>query len=134
MAREAEVAALRVIEDAYQRWTVTSDQLHRDVGEAAERRGGAPVQSLSADFDAQLAITRAVAAFAHICPDTGPDIDGLPGAAFIQALYHVGSQPGLANKARVGRSAAHRRRHPAWFVSKGIEMLKRSPKTKRADP
>lgn len=89
------MAALRVIEDAYQRWTVTSDQLHRDVGEAAERRGGAPVQSLSADFDAQLAITRAVAAFAHICPDTGPDIDGLPGAAFIQALYHVGSQPGL---------------------------------------
>lgn len=89
------MAALKAVEDAYERWTVTSDQLHRDVGEAAERRGGAPAQSLSADFDAQLAVTRAVAAFAHVCPDTGPDIDGLPGAAFIQALYHVGSQPRL---------------------------------------
>ncbi|AFM20189.1 hypothetical protein Mycch_5524 (plasmid) [Mycolicibacterium chubuense NBB4] len=95
MAREAEVAALRAIEDAYQRWTVTSDVLHREVVEAAERRGGAPVQALRADFDAQLAVTRSVAAFAHICPDTGPDVDGLPGAAFIQALHLVGSQPGL---------------------------------------
>lgn len=95
MAREAEVAALRAVEDAYQRWTVTSDVLHREVAEAAERRGGAPVQSLRADFDAQLAVTRSVAVFAHICSDTGPDVDGLPGAAFIQALYHVGSQPGL---------------------------------------
>jgi hypothetical protein len=95
VTREPEVAALQAIEEAYQRWTVTSDVLHRDVAEAAERRGGAPVQSLRTDFDAQLAVTRSVAAFAHICPDSGPDIDGLPGAAFIQALHHVGSQPGL---------------------------------------
>ena len=95
MAREAEVAALRAIEDAYQRWPITSDRLFRAVDEAAEQSGGAPVESLRADFDAQLAVTRAVAAFARTCPDTGPDVDGLPGAAFIQALHHVGSQPDL---------------------------------------
>ncbi|MGP4057860.1 hypothetical protein ACTWP6_24070 [Mycobacterium sp. 4D054] len=95
MARDAEVAALRAVEDAYQQWTVISEQLHREVGEAAERHAGAPVESLRADFNAQLAVTRAVAAFARTCAQAGPDVDGLPGAAFVQALHHVGNQPGL---------------------------------------
>ncbi|BBY96374.1 hypothetical protein MGALJ_60430 (plasmid) [Mycobacterium gallinarum] len=96
MAREAEVAALRTIEVAYQRWTKISEQLHRDVAQAAERHAGAPVNSLRADFNAQLAVTRSVVAFARTCPVAGPDVDGLPGAAFIQALYQVvQSQPDL---------------------------------------
>lgn len=96
MARAVEVAALRAIEDAYQAWTVISEQVHREVGEAAQRRAGAPVDSLRADFNAQLAVTRSVVAFAHTCPATGPDVDDLPGAAFIQALYQVvQSQPDL---------------------------------------
>lgn len=96
MARDAEVAALRAIESAYQRWTVISEQLHREVGQAAERHSGAPVDSLRADFNAQLAVTRSVVAFAHTCPPEGPDIAGLPGAAFIQALHQVvQSQPDL---------------------------------------
>jgi hypothetical protein len=96
MAREAEVTALRAIEEAYQRWTVISEQLRREVGEAAERRAGAPLESLRADFNAQIAVTRSVVAFARTCPATGPDVDGLPGAAFIQALYQVvQSQPDL---------------------------------------
>jgi hypothetical protein len=96
MARDAEVAALRAVEDAYARWTVVSEQLHQAVGEAAELHAGAPVAALRADFDAQLAVTRSVAAFARTCPRSGPDVVGLPGAAFIQALCRVvESQPGL---------------------------------------
>lgn len=95
MAREAEVAALVAIGDVYQTWTVTSDHMHRQVGPAAERHTGAPVDSLRAEFNAQLAVARAVAEFARTCPDAGPDVGGLSGAAFIQALHHVGSQPDL---------------------------------------
>lgn len=96
MARDAEVTALRAIEDAYQRWTVISEQLHQEVAEAAELHAGAPVQALRADFNAQLAVTRSVVAFARTCPTSGPDVEGLPGAAFIQALHQVvQSQPGL---------------------------------------
>lgn len=96
MARDAEVTALTAIEGAYQDWAAISEQLHQEVAEAAEQNAGAPVEALRADFNAQLAVTRAVIAFADTCPPAGPDVEGLPGAAFIQALYHVvQSQPGL---------------------------------------
>ena len=96
MARAAEVTALRAVEDAYLRWTVVSEQLHQEVAAAAVRDAGAPVEALRDDFAAQLAVTRAVAAFACLCPPSGPDVGGLPGAAFIQALFQVvASQPQL---------------------------------------
>ena len=96
MARDAEVTALTAIEDAYQDWAAVSEHLHHQVAEAAEQNAGAPVAALRADFDAQLTVTRAVIAFADTCPPAGPDVEGLPGAAFIQALYHVAtSQPDL---------------------------------------
>ena len=96
MVRDAEVTALRAIEDAYRRWTVVSQELHQEVAAAAERDAGVPVDALRADFDAQVAVTRTVAAFARSCPASGPDVEGLPGAAFILALYQVvASQPRL---------------------------------------
>lgn len=96
MARDEEVAALSAIADAYERWAAISEHLHQEVAEAAERNDGAPLEALRADFNAQLAVTRSVAEFAHTCPPAGPDVEGLPGAAFIQALHHVvRSQPGL---------------------------------------
>lgn len=96
MARDAEVTALTAVEGAYRRWAAISEQLHQDVAEAAEQNAGAPVEALRADFNAQLKVARAVIEFAHTCPSTGPDVEGLPGAAFIQALYHVvQSQPDL---------------------------------------
>lgn len=96
MVRDLEMAALRAVADAYQRWAEISEQLQRDVAEAAEHNAGAPVDSLRADFNAQLALTKAVAAFAQSCPTSGPDVDGLPGAAYVSALYQViVSQPNL---------------------------------------
>lgn len=96
MALEAEVTALRAIEDAYQRWTVISEQLHEKVAESSAQHAGAPVAALRADFNAQLAVAHSVVSFARTCPASGPDVEGLPGAAFIQALYQVvESQPGL---------------------------------------
>jgi hypothetical protein len=54
------------------------------------------VNALRADFTAQVEVTRAVAAFSRVCPPSGPDVQGLPGAAFIQALHQVvSSQPQL---------------------------------------
>jgi hypothetical protein len=96
MARDAEVTALGAIEAAYEQWTGISDQLHQQVAAAAEHQARPPVAALRADFDAQLAVTRSVVAFAEACPTSGPDVVGLPGAAFIQSLYRVvRSQPGL---------------------------------------
>lgn len=96
MARDAEVTALRAVEDAYQRWTVVSEELHQEVAAAAERDAGVPVDALRADFNAQVAVTRTVAAFALSCPSSGPDVEGLPGAAYILALHQVvASQPRL---------------------------------------
>ena len=96
MARDEEVAALSAIADAYERWAAISDQLHEKLGESSSQYLGAPIAALRADFNAQLAVTRSVAEFAHTCPPAGPDVEGLPGAAFIQALYHVvRSQRGL---------------------------------------
>lgn len=96
MVREAEVTELGAIDDAYRRWTVANNQLQQMVGEAAEHHAGAPVDALSADFEASLAVTRAVINFADVCRAGGPDVDGVPGAAFVQALYQVVvTQPAL---------------------------------------
>lgn len=78
MTRDAEVTALRAVEYAYQRWTVVSEQLHQEVAEAAERDAGAPVEALRADFNAQVAVTRSVAAFARSCSASGPDVKACP--------------------------------------------------------
>ncbi|HEX7825464.1 MAG TPA: hypothetical protein VF477_11220, partial [Mycobacterium sp.] len=76
MARDEEVTALRSIEDAYQQWTVISEQLHQQVAESSAQHAGAPMDALRADFNAQLTVTRAVVAFARTCPASGPDVEG----------------------------------------------------------
>ena len=96
MARDAEVTALTAIEGAYQRWAAISEQLHQAVAAAAAQNIGAPVEALRDDFNAQLKVWSSVTEFAHTCLPGGPHVEGLPGAAFIQALYQVvQSQPDL---------------------------------------
>ena len=57
------------------------------------------IDALCADFDAQLDVTLAAVEFAKVCPAEGPDLDGLPGAAFVLALYQVVTEePGLGDK------------------------------------
>ena len=76
-------------EPGYERWAEASRALDEQMAAAAERQASPPVEALRIDFDAQLDVTRAVIAFTKACPADGPDLDGLAGAAFVQALYQA---------------------------------------------
>jgi hypothetical protein len=64
---------------------------------AAAARAVPPVAVMEVDFVAQLAVSRAVLAFAQACPRGGPDLVGVAGAAFVQAIFQAAT-PELAGE------------------------------------
>lgn len=89
MSRYAEYEALSAIGSAYERWTEANTQLDEQMGVAASQEAAPPVVALEGDFVAGLEVTRAVIAFARACPTGGPHLEGLPNAAFVQAMYQA---------------------------------------------
>lgn len=87
--RDGQQQALSRIGQAYQRCLHASEQLDRLVDEASENCTSPPVVALQADFDAQIAVTREVKEFAVRGQDAGPDLDEVPGAAFVLAMYQA---------------------------------------------
>lgn len=88
--RDAEHHAIARIGAAYERCLQAAERLERLVDEASVNGASPPVDALRADFDAQIAVTRSVRAFTALCPPDGPDLDDVPGAAFVLAMYHAG--------------------------------------------
>lgn len=89
MSRYAEYEALGAVGNAYERWIEANTQLDAAMDAAAGQRAAPPVDALEADFAAGLEVTRAVMAFARACPSSGPHVDDLPNAAFVQALFQA---------------------------------------------
>ncbi|UJL32138.1 hypothetical protein HZU38_30530 (plasmid) [Mycolicibacterium vanbaalenii] len=89
MSRYAEYEALGAVGDAYGRWVEANTRLDAAMDVAAGQRAAPPVDALEADFAAGLEVTRAVMAFARACPSSGPHVDDLPNAAFVQALFQA---------------------------------------------
>jgi hypothetical protein len=89
VSRYAEGEALGAIGSAYERWTEANTQLDEQMDVAASQEAPPPVAAIEADFTAGLEVTRAVIAFARVCPTGGPHPDDLPNAAFVQAMYQA---------------------------------------------
>lgn len=60
-------------------------QLDEKMSEAAAQEASPPVGALRADFAAQLEVTRAVIAFAQVCPAEGPDRSRRPARCGVRA-------------------------------------------------
>lgn len=89
LSRYAEFEALGAIGSAYERWTEANTRLDEAMGVAAAQKAAPPVAAMDADFQAGLAVARAVIAFANACPPAGPHLDDLRNAAFVQAMVQA---------------------------------------------
>ncbi|OFJ51430.1 hypothetical protein BEL07_22855 [Mycolicibacterium grossiae] len=89
MSRYAEFEALGASGSAYERWTEANTRLGEAMGVAAAQKAAPPVAAMDADFQAGLAVARAVIAFANACPPAGPHLDDLRNAAFVQAMVQA---------------------------------------------
>lgn len=89
LSRYAEFEALGAVGSAYERWTEANTRLDDQMGVAAAQEAAPPVAEMDADFQAGLEVTRAVIAFAGACPPSGPHLDDLPNAAFVQAMFQA---------------------------------------------
>uniref|UniRef100_A0A5Q5BT58 Uncharacterized protein n=2 Tax=unclassified Mycobacterium TaxID=2642494 RepID=A0A5Q5BT58_MYCSS len=89
MSRYAEYEALAAVGRAYERWVEANTRLAVEMDAAAAQGAAPPVGALEADFTAGLEVTRAVVAFARACPPSGPHVDDLPNAAFVQAMFQA---------------------------------------------
>lgn len=99
MSNAAEVAALDAVRDAYARWGEVNADLNEQMASAAATESSPPVEVLRNDFEAGVAVVRAAIEFGRVCPSGGPDLDGLAGKAFVQALYQaVRDTDGLAEE------------------------------------
>lgn len=87
MSRYAEYEALAAVGSAYERWVEANTRLEAEMDAAAAAEAVPPVEAMEADFAAGLEVTRAVMAFARACPASGPHVDDLRNAAFVQAMY-----------------------------------------------
>lgn len=87
MSRYAEYEALVGVAKAYERWVEANTRLTEAMDVAAARQAAPPVDAMDADFAAGLEVTRAVITFARACPSSGPHIEDLNNAAFVQAIF-----------------------------------------------
>lgn len=80
---------LQAVWESYQRWMETSGALEEQMAAAAAAESVPPVDAMQTDFVAQIAVSRAVIAFAAACPLEGPDLAGRPGAAVVQSIFQA---------------------------------------------
>jgi hypothetical protein len=102
--RDVEQQVLAHIAEAYQRYQHAGEQLERAIDEASANGAAPPVDALRIDFDAQLAVTDSAIAFAALCAPEGPDLDDVPGAAFVLAMHQAGAAMGAGELEGLARS------------------------------
>ena len=87
VSNAAEVAALEKIGQLYARWGEVHAALSEQMKTASDTGASPPVEALRDDFQSGVAVVRAAIEFGRVCSVGGPDLEGLAGRAFVQALY-----------------------------------------------
>ena len=87
MSNTAEVAALEKVGQLYAQWGEVNAALNEQMKTASDTGASPPVEALRDDFQSGVAVVRAAIEFGQVCSAGGPDLEGLAGRAFVQALY-----------------------------------------------
>ncbi len=107
--RDDQLRALEQVLGCYTRFSSCSAEVFKKVHHAQLSRDPLPAAALQADFDAQIALSRAVLAYVETCGES-PDVDGLAGAAYVLAIHQSGSQPKLRHELAAMQTA-----WPTWI-------------------